>query len=54
VKVIKRKVFLDDTQNEADIRVQFNRAIAGAPQRFRHCYRSPAPHHGARPAANGL
>lgn len=28
VKVIKRKVFLDDTQNEADIRVQFNRAIA--------------------------
>lgn len=27
VKVIKRKVFLDDTQNEADIRVQFNRAI---------------------------
>lgn len=28
VKVIKRKVFLDDTQNEADIRVQFNRAVA--------------------------
>lgn len=28
VKVIKRKVFLDDTQNEADIRFQFNRAIA--------------------------
>jgi Uncharacterized protein conserved in bacteria len=27
VKVIKRKVFLDDTQNEADIRTQFNRAI---------------------------
>lgn len=27
VKVIKRKVFLDDTQNEADIRRQFNRAI---------------------------
>ncbi|WP_052282748.1 divergent polysaccharide deacetylase family protein [Kluyvera genomosp. 1] len=27
VKVIKRRVFLDDTQNEADIRVQFNRAI---------------------------
>lgn len=27
VKVIKRKVFLDDSQNEADIRVQFNRAI---------------------------
>lgn len=27
VKVIKRKVFLDDTQNEADIRYQFNRAI---------------------------
>lgn len=25
VKVIKRKVFLDDSQNEADIRVQFNR-----------------------------
>ncbi|MDU6926488.1 MAG: divergent polysaccharide deacetylase family protein [Franconibacter helveticus] len=28
VKVIKRKVFLDDSQNEADIRFQFNRAIA--------------------------
>lgn len=28
VKVIKRKVFLDDTQNEADIRTQFNRAVA--------------------------
>ncbi len=28
MKVIKRKVFLDDTQNEADIRNQFNRAIA--------------------------
>lgn len=27
VKVLKRKVFLDDTQNEADIRRQFNRAI---------------------------
>lgn len=27
VKVIKRKVFLDDSQNEADIRVQFNRAV---------------------------
>ncbi|MDF3006320.1 MAG: hypothetical protein K0R86_187 [Enterobacter kobei] len=27
VKVIKRKVFLDDTQNEADIRRQFNRAV---------------------------
>ena len=27
VKVIKRKVFLDDTQNEGDIRIQFNRAI---------------------------
>ena len=27
MKVIKRKVFLDDTQNEADIRVQFNRAV---------------------------
>jgi hypothetical protein len=27
VKVIKRKVFLDDTQNEADIRMQFNRAV---------------------------
>lgn len=27
VKVIKRKVFLDDKQNEADIRFQFNRAI---------------------------
>lgn len=30
VKVIKRKVFLDDSQNEADIRVQFNRAIDSA------------------------
>ncbi|MBZ4236582.1 divergent polysaccharide deacetylase family protein, partial [Mycobacterium tuberculosis] len=30
VRVIKRKVFLDDTQNEADIRNQFNRAIAPA------------------------
>lgn len=30
VKVIKRKVFLDDSQNEADIRFQFNRAIAVA------------------------
>ncbi len=27
VKVIKRKVFLDDSQNEADIRTQFNRAV---------------------------
>nr|WP_159464778.1 divergent polysaccharide deacetylase family protein [Scandinavium goeteborgense] len=27
VKVIKRRVFLDDKQNEAEIRVQFNRAI---------------------------
>ena len=27
VKVIKRIVFLDDTQNEADIRRQFNRAV---------------------------
>ena len=27
VKVIKRRVFLDDTQNEADIRRQFNRAV---------------------------
>ena len=27
VKVIKRKVFLDDSQKEADIRAQFNRAI---------------------------
>ena len=27
VKVLKRMVFLDDSQNEADIRVQFNRAI---------------------------
>ena len=30
VKVIKRKVFLDDSQNEAAIRYQFNRAIAVA------------------------
>ena len=27
VKVIKRRVFLDDSQNEADIRTQFNRAV---------------------------
>lgn len=27
VKVIKRKVFLDDSQKEADIRAQFNRAV---------------------------
>ncbi|WP_373962955.1 divergent polysaccharide deacetylase family protein [Kosakonia sacchari] len=27
VKVIKRKVFLDDTQNEGDIRRQFDRAV---------------------------
>ncbi|EHD19650.1 divergent polysaccharide deacetylase family protein [Brenneria nigrifluens DSM 30175 = ATCC 13028] len=27
VKVIKRRVFLDDSQNEADIRRQFNRAV---------------------------
>ncbi|PRD13742.1 divergent polysaccharide deacetylase family protein [Pantoea coffeiphila] len=27
VKVIKRRVFLDDTQNEADIRQQFTRAV---------------------------
>ncbi len=27
VKVIKRRVFLDDTQNEADIRRQFTRAV---------------------------
>lgn len=27
VKVVKRKVFLDDSQKEADIRIQFNRAI---------------------------
>ncbi|KNC11223.1 hypothetical protein AC791_04640 [Klebsiella sp. RIT-PI-d] len=27
VKVIKRRVFLDDTQKEADIRVQFTRAV---------------------------
>ncbi|WP_312951418.1 divergent polysaccharide deacetylase family protein [Superficieibacter sp.] len=27
VKVIKRKVFLDDSQKEADIRVQFTRAV---------------------------
>jgi len=27
VKVIKRRVFLDDTQKEADIRIQFTRAV---------------------------
>ncbi|WP_300000891.1 divergent polysaccharide deacetylase family protein [uncultured Cedecea sp.] len=32
VKVIKRKVFLDDSQKEADIRTQFNRAIHVARQ----------------------
>ncbi|POP45317.1 hypothetical protein CHU32_12940 [Superficieibacter electus] len=30
VKVIKRKVFLDDSQKEADIRVQFTRAVEQA------------------------
>ncbi len=30
VRVIKRKVFLDDSQKEADIRAQFNRAISVA------------------------
>ncbi len=43
VKVIKRKVFLDDTQNEADIRNQFNRAIAGAAQRFGDSHGHPHP-----------
>ena len=33
VKVIKRNVFLDDTANEADIRQQFNRAVALARRR---------------------
>ncbi|OZI14368.1 hypothetical protein CE195_09200 [Sodalis-like symbiont of Philaenus spumarius] len=28
VRVLKRQVFLDDTANEADIRLQFNRAVA--------------------------
>lgn len=28
VRVLKRRVFLDDTDNEADIRAQFNRAVA--------------------------
>ena len=32
VNVIKRKVFLDDSQKEADIRTQFNRAIQAARQ----------------------
>ncbi len=32
VKVIKRKIFLDDSQKEADIRTQFNRAIRVARQ----------------------
>ncbi|MFW8120752.1 divergent polysaccharide deacetylase family protein, partial [Klebsiella pneumoniae] len=27
VKVLKRRVFLDDSQNEAAIRTQFNRAV---------------------------
>jgi hypothetical protein len=55
VKVIKRKVFLDDTQNEADIRYQFNRALSlWRAQRFRHCYRPSAPDDGARAAADGV
>ncbi|TKI04016.1 divergent polysaccharide deacetylase family protein [Martelella alba] len=33
VRVIKRDVFLDDTANEADIRRQFNRAVALARRR---------------------
>jgi polysaccharide deacetylase 2 family uncharacterized protein YibQ len=54
VKVIKRKVFLDDTQNEADIRPVQSRHRPGAPQRFGHCHRPPAPDDGARAAADGL
>jgi polysaccharide deacetylase 2 family uncharacterized protein YibQ len=54
VKVIKRKVFLDDTQNEADIRVQFNRAVSWRAATVRHCHRPPAPDYGARPAADGV
>ncbi|STU87625.1 polysaccharide deacetylase family protein [Klebsiella pneumoniae] len=55
VKVIKRKVFLDDTQNEADIRNQFNRAIAlGAAQRFGDSHWPSASDDGAGAAADGL
>ncbi len=54
VKVIKRKVFLDDTQNEADIRNQFNRAIALAAQRFGDSHWPSASDDGAGAAADGL
>ncbi len=55
VKVIKRKVFLDDTQNEADIRRQFNRAIETGPsQRFRYRDWSSASRNGSRAATDGL
>lgn len=54
VKVIKRKVFLDDTQNEADIRNQFNRAIARAAQRFGDSHWPSASDDGAGAAADGL
>lgn len=54
VKVIKRKVFLDDSQNEADIRVQFNRAIDLASQRFNHCHWASSPFNGTRATTAGL
>lgn len=54
VKVIKRKVFLDDTQNEADIRNQFNRAIAPRAQRFGDSHWPSASDDGAGAAADGL
>lgn len=50
VKVIKRKVFLDDTQNEADIRRQFT----GPSQRFRYRDWSSASRNGSRAATDGL
>ncbi|SPW42194.1 putative polysaccharide deacetylase [Escherichia coli] len=55
VKVIKRKVFLDDSQNEADIRVQFNRAIDlarrnGSTIAIGH----PSPFNGTRATTDGF
>lgn len=55
MKVIKRKVFLDDTQNEADIRRQFNRAVELARRNsFRYRDWAPSSFDGTRIAANGL
>jgi polysaccharide deacetylase 2 family uncharacterized protein YibQ len=55
VKVIKRKVFLDDTPERSGYPLSVQpRYRFGAAQRFRHCYRPPAPDDGARAAADGV